>query len=262
VNGEKPTEPKQPNKLLHVISTHPFGVSVAFLAAIATLTAWPFAVFPWLASAKRDLSYCINPVRTPIIRAEKRSEISITYKGLTVIGDVTAAQIAIWNAGREPIKSEDVLSPVVLKIPKDILVFEIRVVETNRAINAFRIESLYTNAQSICMKLNWRILERGDGALIQVIYSGSTDTPLELEGIIVGQNSPNKKASNTKSISAVPFILLGVIFITIFLIDPRFKYPGLRYVLNAVMFCLALICLILALLLFLQGRGTTTPFGF
>ena len=265
MSDTEPTEPKPKSKLLHYISTHPVAVCIMFLAAIATLTAWPFAAFPWIVSAQRELCYCINPIRTPIIRAEKKSEISITYKGLTVVGDVTAVQIAIWNAGREPIRSEDVLSPIVLSIPKDTLLFEVRVVETNRAVIAFRIDSFYTNSQSICMKMNWRILERADGALIQLIYAGRAEPRVGLEGTIVGQRSPHKK-SKTPSPSRLIVMLgmaTGASNLALFGIEFRSRKKDVKFnfaMLIWLIFGIASVAISLLGLWLL--RITTTPFGF
>lgn len=35
--------------------------------------------------------------------------------------------------------------------------------------------------------LKWRILEKNDGAVIQLIYAGPTDAPIRIEGVIEGQ---------------------------------------------------------------------------
>src|SRR5258705_12586636 len=100
--------PPRRNFILHFISAHPFGVCVAFLGALASIIALMLGFFPWMVAPHRNLVYSINRVRTPIVQSSAPSDVSISYKGKPINGNVTAVQIGIWNAGREPIRSEDI----------------------------------------------------------------------------------------------------------------------------------------------------------
>lgn len=201
-------EPKR-NVVLHWISTHPFGVCVAFLGALASMVALMLAFFPWWVAPKRNLSYCINPIRTPIVQSAKTSDVSVSYKGRPVSGNVTAAQIAIWNAGREPIKAEDILTPILLSTPTNAPILEIISINISRNVIGLILTS--TNPPSSIIGLGWKILEHNDGALIQIVYAGATETPINLEGTIVGQQSPRLTSASAEKMS-----LGGKIFAFIF----------------------------------------------
>jgi hypothetical protein len=90
-------------KVLQFFTAHPLLGLIGCFGSLASIIGLPFAVFPWLASPQRDLRYIVNPVRTPIVQTAKPSEVSVLYKGRPVSGNVTAVQVAIWNAGREPV---------------------------------------------------------------------------------------------------------------------------------------------------------------
>src|SRR6266702_8515767 len=115
--GMLPAKITQQNKFLHFISTHPFGVCVAFIASLATIGGIPLSIYLYNAVPRRELTYCIYPVRTSIVQSTNISDVTVSYKGHQINGNVSAAQVAIWNAGREPIRPDDILSPIILSIP-------------------------------------------------------------------------------------------------------------------------------------------------
>jgi hypothetical protein len=64
--------------------------------------------------------------------------------------------------------------------------------------------------------LSWKILERGDNPVIQVVYAGKRDAPITLEGRIKGQQSIKQVAWPAASAAAmwrlfVTFMVGGVI---------------------------------------------------
>ena len=178
------TRPPKQNFIFHFISAHPFGVCVAFLGAVASIVALILGVFPWLTAPHRHLVYRINPVRTPIVQTTAPSDVSILYKGKPVSGNVTAVQIAIWNAGREPIKSEDILRNIVIQVGTN-QIMEAKIVKSSREVCEFQFDSNKVAFSS--MGVTWRILEKNDGASVQLVYSGTPDVKVSVEGTIVGE---------------------------------------------------------------------------
>ena len=49
-----------------------------------------------------------------MVRAGEASDLSISHNGKKISGNVSAAQMAIWNAGKRPIRENDILSPIVI----------------------------------------------------------------------------------------------------------------------------------------------------
>jgi len=179
---------KPKSTLQRFFTEHWIALSIGFLGGIASIGALVLAFFPWLTSPKRELRFCTHPHRVSIVQAAKSAEISINYKGFRVQGNLTAAQVTIWNSGREPIKTEDILSPIVVSISTNCPILEFTVLKTKRNVIGFQIDS--TNADSGLLGLHWKILEKGDAALIQIVYAGPAESPISMQGTIVGQPFP------------------------------------------------------------------------
>ena len=177
------------SKVLQFFTAHPLLGLIGCLGSFASIIALPFGVFPWLAAPKRELSFCINPVRIPIVQIARRSDVSVLYKGKATTGDVTAMQIAVWNAGRESIKSDDVLRPIILRMETN-QIMESSILKFTRDVSEFQIDTNRISSNAFGMK--WRILEKNDGALFQIVYSGNPEAPLTVDGIIQGQAYPYK----------------------------------------------------------------------
>jgi hypothetical protein len=187
-----PTKPKG-GRILEFFRQHPLLGFLGCLGSIASIVALPYTVFPWLGGPKRDLSYCIAPIRVPIVQSVKTSDVTVSYRGQPVSGNVTAVQIAIWNAGREPIRGDDLLTPVVLHTPEDVVMMEVAPLKITRDVIGFKLAT--TKAPSSAATLSWKILEHNDGVVLQVVYAGSVGVPLKLEGTIIGQQSPHEKSA-------------------------------------------------------------------
>ena len=194
------SEPKR-LYLLHLISTHPFGTCVAFIGALASIVALMLAFVPWWTAPKPDLCYCIYPIRIPIVQTSSTnpSDVSVSYKGKPVSGNVTAAELAIWNAGRQPIRSEGILSPLIVTVADGAPLFETALSKASREVT----ECSLINHGPIDMisgkrlgpssvELKFRILEHNDGVRLRVVYAGTVDAPISLKGVIEGQQFPRE----------------------------------------------------------------------
>jgi hypothetical protein len=85
---------------------------------VVTIGALGFTIYTYFNSKDyRQLAYCVRENRAPILTKGGISDLQVTYKGRVVDSDITAVQITIWNNGTLPIKPENILRPVVLKIP-------------------------------------------------------------------------------------------------------------------------------------------------
>jgi hypothetical protein len=188
---ERPLETKRPY-LLHLISAHPLGTVIAFVGALASIVALLLGFFPWWTAPKRNLTFCVNPVRTPIVQTSKPSDVAVSYKGKAVSANVTAVQIAIWNAGRTPIRAEDVLIPCALNTGTN-RIMEASILRVAREVCEFHCDSNHLGEGTIGVK--WRILEKGDGALIQLVYEGTPESPITVSGTIISQASPHDVAN-------------------------------------------------------------------
>lgn len=164
--------------------------------AIATVLNIAFAIVTiWLTIAlmkKRKLLYHEYDVRTTVFQTEEAgSELTALYEGEQIHDDVTGVQIAIWNEGDKPIRSEHVLQDAKIVADDDAHILEPRLVERSRDVTGFDIAS--ASAEEV--PLTWDILEEGDGGVVQVLYCGNPNSEFNVKGVIEGQN----KISNSKS---------------------------------------------------------------
>ena len=214
------TKPENPiQKVADWISRNPYFTLVLLLIAlvgdVASILGALFGIFPWWTAPKRDLSYCVYPIKIPIVQTTNTSDVSVSYKGQPVSGNVTTAEIAIWNAGRQPIRAEDILSPLIVTVGNGVPLFETGLSQVSRGVT----ECSLSNHGAIDMisgkrlgpssvELHFRILEHNDGVRLRVVYAGTVDAPITLKGVVEGQQSPREvKAGDGRRAS-----LLDVLF--------------------------------------------------
>ena len=118
--------------------------------------------------------------------ADAPEDIQIAFKGAPV-HQVTSTFIWFWNAGRRPIKSEDIpaTQPLVLQIKDEaaratILDFAIRKV-SRPAIN-FQVAKL----DDARLRLTFDFLDFHDGAVVEVQHVGGPLSIPEITGVVLG----------------------------------------------------------------------------
>jgi len=150
-------------------------------------------------TAKRDL-----------ILAQEKPSILVFDPGLTDAFDLTPKSLlwsrpgmdplsekvhgvcfAIWNNGRVSIKPEHILKPLRIQIgdkaKQPIAIWEIRPTFWSREeIKMDTNGDVLEESGLPQIPTNFRILEQGDGASFQVIYSGPEDISVSLRGTVEG----------------------------------------------------------------------------
>ena len=187
MNTVEPALPEQPRSSskasrVRTFISHPlFHLSGWIIGLVSLILAF---YFYFAGKEEPLLSYSVNPVRTPIVQAGQTTALRVTYGEQILTNNVTAVQVAIWNAGRRPIKYEDVLEPISLSI-SNTQILEATIRKPGRTVTGV---ALGTNGlERGTVGVNWRILERNDGAVIQLIFAGRPLTKVSLDGTIVGQ---------------------------------------------------------------------------
>lgn len=175
-----------PNKLkifLSKLSEIPyFGLLGTIFGIIGVILSISFYV---AGKKEPELAFMINPIKTSVFSSDKASSIKI-YKGQREITeDVTAIQIAIWNQGGRSIRANDILEPIEIYTEPPISIIETKVRNISRDVIKFQIET-DAYGQGV-IRLKWKILEKNDGASIQVIFSGPKSAKFRIRGIIEGQ---------------------------------------------------------------------------
>jgi hypothetical protein len=143
--------------------------------------------FYWLSEKTKDLSFVVSPTRAEIVRGGIASDLKASYRGIEITGTLSAIQIGVWNNGRDAIRNpEDILRKVVLRSVGVMKIIEAKVISETRPEIGFSV-SHSSGSDEVAM--GWKILEKGDGALIQLLVLNAFDQPLEAAGTIVGQGA-------------------------------------------------------------------------
>ena len=136
-------------------------------------------------------SYTVLPNRSSLVQGSSptASGIGVTYNGKAVSGrDITAVTIYFWNDGPAPMKKEDILVPFKLVLPGNANILDIRVLGQSRPLCAVGVSGPEDERNTAI--LGFKILEKGDGAKIQLIYAGDPLAEIRLEGSMIGAAGP------------------------------------------------------------------------
>jgi len=156
------------------------GVILSGLALVVALYSY------FTAQTYRELKYAVAAERAILIDSRKASDFEINYKGNAVSSDVTSAIITVWNDGTEAIRKENILRPVAIKIGKSKPILEAKALRISRPETGFALDR--SNLQDGAVYLKWGILDRKDGAVIQIIYEGGPEIPIKVNGAIEGSH--------------------------------------------------------------------------
>jgi hypothetical protein len=163
--------------------THP-AIGIAELAV--GILGIALASYFYLASQRvRQLDFYVSPDRAIVVKSGL-SDLHVLYQNQEIKEDVTAAQFTIWNAGNEPITMDNVLSPVEIVTSPKTKILSASVRRVSRDVIALQTDQKLLPTGVV--PLSWKILEHGDGGVVQVIYLGGPDVKLNMAGTIEGQS--------------------------------------------------------------------------
>jgi hypothetical protein len=168
---------------------------VGFTGTFASILGVFLAIIFYSGSVRHRHLVCMaHPMRTAIVRAGESPKVAVRFQGKDVPGSVTSVQIAFWNNGDEPIREVNVLRPLVIRVGEKVPILEAIVRKMSREVAHVRLdEKLAAQGE---LSLTWDILEKGDGAVVQIVFMGTVETPLSAEAIVEGQGTVGLLASS------------------------------------------------------------------
>lgn len=92
--------------------------------------------------------------------------------------------MAIWNSGDESIRAGNILEAIVLRTNPKVPILEAHLRHVTRPLTAFTIDT--TKALDGEVLLSWRILEKKDGAIVELIVMGGLSTIVRASGVVEG----------------------------------------------------------------------------
>jgi hypothetical protein len=159
---------------------------VGIIGSLASLISVPLAIYFYLeAKEYPQLTYYVSPTKAIVVKVGQASKLTTSYNNKVIDTDITAAQVALWNAGRKSIKVTDILKPVVIHTDNATPILEATIRKESREVVqlALNTDELQRGRASV----SWNILEQNDGGVIQLIYAGDTDVNITIDGVVEGQ---------------------------------------------------------------------------
>jgi len=158
-------------------------------------------------------AFRLDPNREKIVW--QQSESTETHK-------VWAINLAIWNNGALPIKPEHILPPNQGRLVVEIgsfefppsVIWELRTLSWSRRVVNFSVatnDAMLIDGTRVSISIGFDILEKDDGARLQLIYSGPRETPIVLRGTIEGlpnqeQFLPTRKFNPRAFVALTPWL--------------------------------------------------------
>jgi hypothetical protein len=215
------------------------------------------------ASKARELSFYVNPTTTTIVRSGQSSDLHVLYKGQPVSTDVTAFQLEVWNAGKEAIRTEHLLEPIVIETSPRVAILEARIRHVNRLVTQAALD--VSQIQNGRIRVSWKILERNDGVVIQLIVAGPASTSVLVSGSVEGQKglkifTPPERKRTVKALMVVYGVNLAIYVAIMFLPLPLRRSRAARITRRAVIMGFGILVLMIAY--FILYGGPSLPVGF
>jgi hypothetical protein len=170
--------------------SHPINLLIGFVGALASILG---IYFYFQSIEKRELNFYVHPVKATVVKTGQASKLTVSVAGNVVTNDITAVQIAFWNAGKRPIKKGEILEPIVISCGAGHPILEVSLKKVTRPLTHVVLET--TNLENGEVGVSWDILEQSDGGILQVVYSGEPSTPFGVRGTVEGQGAAPPRVS-------------------------------------------------------------------
>lgn len=181
-----PSKAKVSYPLAAIFSSPRIGLMGTLLGTLIGIVGIVLSIYIYHESREYpQLSYFVHPVKASVLKAGQASKLRCDFEGQSITSDITVAQVAVWNQGKKSIKRDNILKPVVLYLTNGSPILEAILRKQSRDVVNLELDRKeLSNGRLI---VSWAILEKNDGAIIQLTYAGGPEVPILLDGIVEGQ---------------------------------------------------------------------------
>lgn len=167
-----------------------------------------------LSKREKEPTFIIDPIKFIILKSSSTHLAPIkilTLDSSEIKGDVTSLTFYFWNKGKEPLKSEDMLTDINLFLSHNAKIIDFKILKSSRDVCKISLIKQSTDS----LKLNFKILEENDGFTGQIIFEGSELTQLNIAATIVGVKKISDFAASDYYVlgKTIANILLGIVAI-------------------------------------------------
>ena len=159
-----------------------------------------FGIWSHFASQQKPLlTYSISPVHGRIVRSGNLGDLKVLYKGDEVQGDISIAIVIFQNLGAAPIEKADILAPICIKLEGNPRILEAIIQKNEKTRFDITSPTLNTSQASTGqLGIEWQILEKSDGFVVQITYAGSSSTELQVRAMSKVSNRVFKKRNTLR----------------------------------------------------------------
>lgn len=135
----------------------------------------------------RQLSYACRTFRIISDKCQRVPELGVTYEGKN-IPSLSVTKLAVWNAGTEALRAQDIPSsdPLVIATRGNkAQLLKVMFIEATHPANAAAVQIFVREGNELA-KLTFEYLNPGDALLVDVVHTGTGIDDIELRGSLVG----------------------------------------------------------------------------
>lgn len=168
------------------------AISSFFIAIVGIILAIGF----YLKSRRLKIPcYSIRSINVVQDLISKFESLEIRYAG-DAIENLTVTKLAFWNWGKETINSSDIASadPLLVRATEGYKILEAKVIYANNPANQF---SIIDHEDKTAVSLNFDYLDKNEGAVIQIIHTGTTNDHIQVTGTIKGAGKMHHRAGSS-----------------------------------------------------------------
>jgi hypothetical protein len=157
------------------------------LGTVASIVGIPLALYLAPSSTPR-LIFRVSPSRSVIVaRNQEVGGLRVLHGAQEIHSEVTAVQLSLWNQGRGAARGAAILEPVRIVTNPQTPILAASIQKVTRPLTEVSLDT--SSLASGVVPVHFKILERGDGVLVQLVYAGPTSVDIAATGAIEGQRS-------------------------------------------------------------------------
>ena len=200
------------SKFVTNLAKNPWFAITGFLVGVFGIYAW------WDAKTEPDISVKVSDSRTIVLKQGESTELKVFHRGGEIHTDLSSAKIYVWNRGKGVVRGSDVLQPLRIWPENNAKIIEATIERVGREVSKISVNKSELEAGKL--RLDWDILERGDGAIVRVLFLSESNIRFKTTGIFTGQREPTDLSREVESrdadkrfFDAHPWALWGITFI-------------------------------------------------
>ena len=216
------------NNSLEEFLKRPWVTAVGWFGGICSIIAIPLAFYLTMGGPNLTYYYSVDD-KVKIIGHNEVSQLHIFHDEIDgeIRDELYLIKIRVWNAGKEPIRIQDIRNKLTINSMPAINILEAKVNDTNGSEVNFQIDTLEKSKGKIGLLFD--VLEKDEGGTIQLLYIGGKEIEFVINGKVIGQDEIKSWIYHMPALIMInPIFYISVamsgLFLSLFLIERTYCY--------------------------------------